>query len=184
MQLHLHTMCTNESICDNRGCLQQSWWWTYLHTDPVDCGKNNGYTQLRSCSSTPHQLTMSLQPRSLLFPVHQCIHQGPGRSEQQQQQQQQKRPNNIFTLADGGLVYKTPSDSQEAAKTVTQTTGQCIPVVPRHQISHLSEQGLDIMVTGKSWMGQAEDPILQVCQLKEIKQTKEWEKYPSQFRRL
>ena len=76
----------------------------------MDCGKNNGYTQLRSCSSTPHQLTMSLQPRSLLFPVHQCIHQGPGRSEQQQQQQQQqqiqqqKRPNNIFTLADGGLA--------------------------------------------------------------------------------
>ena len=31
---------------------------------------------------------------------------------------------------------------------------------------------------GKSWMGQAEDSILQVCQLTELKQTKEWERYP------
>ena len=29
---------------------------------------------------------------------------------------------------------------------------------------------------GKSWMGQAEDSILQVCQARELKQTKEWEK--------
>ena len=28
---------------------------------------------------------------------------------------------------------------------------------------------------GKSWMGQAEDSTLQVCQLTELKQTKEWE---------
>ena len=32
---------------------------------------------------------------------------------------------------------------------------------------------------GKSWMGQAEDSILQVCQL-----TKEWERYPNRFRSL
>ena len=32
---------------------------------------------------------------------------------------------------------------------------------------------------GKSWMGQAEDSILQVCQLTELKQTKEWERYPN-----
>ena len=37
---------------------------------------------------------------------------------------------------------------------------------------------------GKSWMGQAEDSILQVCQLTELKQTKEWERYPNQFRHL
>ena len=37
---------------------------------------------------------------------------------------------------------------------------------------------------GKSWMGQAEDSILQLCQLTEVKQTKEWEKYPNRFRRL
>ena len=30
---------------------------------------------------------------------------------------------------------------------------------------------------GKSWMSQAEDSILQVCQPTELKQTKEWEKY-------
>ena len=33
-------------------------------------------------------------------------------------------------------------------------------------------------------MGQAEDSILQVCQLTELKQTKEWDKYPNRFRRL
>ena len=37
---------------------------------------------------------------------------------------------------------------------------------------------------GKSWMDQAEDSILQVCQLTELKQTKEWERYPNRFRRL
>ena len=37
---------------------------------------------------------------------------------------------------------------------------------------------------GKSWMGQADDSILQVCQLAEFKQTKEWERYPNRFRRL
>ena len=37
---------------------------------------------------------------------------------------------------------------------------------------------------GKSWMGQAEDSILQVCQLTELRQTKEWERYPNRFRRL
>ena len=31
---------------------------------------------------------------------------------------------------------------------------------------------------GKSWMGQIEDSILQVCQARELKQTKEWERYP------
>ena len=34
---------------------------------------------------------------------------------------------------------------------------------------------------GKSWMCQAEDSILQVCQLTELKQTKEWERYPNRF---
>ena len=33
-------------------------------------------------------------------------------------------------------------------------------------------------------MDQAEDSILQVCQLAELKQTKEWERYPNRFRRL
>ena len=37
---------------------------------------------------------------------------------------------------------------------------------------------------GKSWMGQAEDSILQVCQLTKLKQTKEWERYPNRFRRV
>ena len=36
----------------------------------------------------------------------------------------------------------------------------------------------------KSWAGQAEDSILQVCLLTELKQTKEWERYPNRFRRL
>ena len=31
---------------------------------------------------------------------------------------------------------------------------------------------------GKTWMGQAEDTILQVCQLTELKQTTEWELIP------
>ena len=34
---------------------------------------------------------------------------------------------------------------------------------------------------GKSWMGQAEDSILQVCQLTEVKQSKEWKRYPNRF---
>ena len=34
---------------------------------------------------------------------------------------------------------------------------------------------------GKSWMGQAEDSILQVCQLTELLQTKEWERYLNRF---
>ena len=37
---------------------------------------------------------------------------------------------------------------------------------------------------GKSWMGQAEDSILQECQLTELKQTKEWERYPNRFRSI
>ena len=37
---------------------------------------------------------------------------------------------------------------------------------------------------GKSWMGQAENSIVKVCQLTELKQTKEWERYPNRFRRL
>ena len=37
---------------------------------------------------------------------------------------------------------------------------------------------------GKSWMGQAGDSTLQVCQMPELKQTKEWERYPNRFRRL
>ena len=35
---------------------------------------------------------------------------------------------------------------------------------------------------GKSWMGQAEDSILHIWQLTELKQTKEWERYPNRFR--
>ena len=34
---------------------------------------------------------------------------------------------------------------------------------------------------GQSWMGQAEESILLVCQLTEVKQNKEWEKYPNRF---
>ena len=39
-----------------------------------------------------------------------------------------------------------------------------------------------ILGRGKSWMGQAEDSIPQICQLTELKQTKE--RYPNRFRRL
>ena len=35
---------------------------------------------------------------------------------------------------------------------------------------------------GKSWMGQAEDSVLQVCQLTELQQTKERERYLNRFR--
>ena len=37
---------------------------------------------------------------------------------------------------------------------------------------------------GKSWLGQAEGSIRQVCQLREFKQTKEWERYPNRFQHL
>ena len=33
-------------------------------------------------------------------------------------------------------------------------------------------------------MGQAEDDTASICQLTELKQTKEWERYPNRFRRL
>ena len=36
----------------------------------------------------------------------------------------------------------------------------------------------------KSWVGQAEDSILQVCQLTEPKKTKDWERYRNRFRLL
>ena len=36
----------------------------------------------------------------------------------------------------------------------------------------------------KTQMGQAEDSILQACQLTELKQTMKWERYPNQFRNL
>ena len=36
----------------------------------------------------------------------------------------------------------------------------------------------------KSWMGQADDSIMPACQLTELKQAKEWERYPDRFRRL
>ena len=32
---------------------------------------------------------------------------------------------------------------------------------------------------GKSWMGQAEDSVPQICQMIELKQTKKWERYPN-----
>ena len=35
---------------------------------------------------------------------------------------------------------------------------------------------------GKSWKGQAEKSTLQVCQLTELTQNKEWEHYPNRFR--
>ena len=37
---------------------------------------------------------------------------------------------------------------------------------------------------GKSWMDQVEESILQVYQLTELKQNKEWEKYPNPFQHL
>ena len=40
------------------------------------------------------------------------------------------------------------------------------------------------MGRGKSWMVQAEDSTLQVCQLTEFRQTKDWERYLNRFRRL
>ena len=36
----------------------------------------------------------------------------------------------------------------------------------------------------ESWVGQAEESILQVCKLTELKQTKEWERYQTRFRYL
>ena len=40
------------------------------------------------------------------------------------------------------------------------------------------------LARGKSWMGETEDSILQLCQMTELKQTKEWKRYPNRFRRL
>ena len=37
---------------------------------------------------------------------------------------------------------------------------------------------------GKSWIGQAKESILQVCQMTELEQNKEWEKYPDRFQHL
>ena len=37
---------------------------------------------------------------------------------------------------------------------------------------------------GKSWTGQAEKSLLQECQLTELKQNKEWGKYPTRLRHL
>ena len=39
----------------------------------------------------------------------------------------------------------------------------------------------DRLKRGKSWMGQAEDTISQVCQLSELRDTKEWENQPRQL---
>ena len=40
------------------------------------------------------------------------------------------------------------------------------------------------LARGKSWMGEAEDSMVQVRQLAEFKETKEWERYPNRFRSL
>ena len=40
------------------------------------------------------------------------------------------------------------------------------------------------LARGKSWMGETEDSIVQVCQLTEFKETKEWERYLNRFRSL
>ena len=42
----------------------------------------------------------------------------------------------------------------------------------------------DRLKRGKSWMGQAEDTISQVCQLSDLRDTKEWENQPRQLRRF
>ena len=38
------------------------------------------------------------------------------------------------------------------------------------------------MGRGKSWVGQAQDSVLQALQLTELKQTKEWDRYPKKPR--
>ena len=40
------------------------------------------------------------------------------------------------------------------------------------------------LARGKSWMGEAEESIAHVCPLSELKQTKEWEQYPSSLDHL
>ena len=57
-------------------------------------------------------------------------------------------------------------------------------LTPRSRERHNGMQMGCRLGRGKSWMGQAEDSILQVWQLTELKQTTEWERYPNRFRRL
>ena len=56
------------------------------------------------------------------------------------------------------------------------------PQIPLHEA--IKESRGSRLARGKSWMGQAEDTIQLVCQLKELKQTKEWEKRPNHFKHL
>ena len=67
-----------------------------------------------------------------------------------------------------------------------QSILQCRPKSP--QPTPRSRERHRGMQTGtgpiKSWMGQAEDSVLQLCQLTELKQTKEWDRYSNRFQRL
>ena len=53
---------------------------------------------------------------------------------------------------------------------------------PHHQA--VKDTKSSRLIRGNSWIGQAEQSILTVCELQELKLTKEWEKYPNRFRHL
>ena len=53
---------------------------------------------------------------------------------------------------------------------------------PHHQA--VKDTKSSRLIRGNSWIGEAEESILTVCQLQELKLTKEWEKYPKRFRHL
>ena len=75
---------------------------------------------------------------------------------------------------------KRSQTESEAGQSILQCRRKSLELTPRSRERHkVMRTG-----TGKSWMGQTEDSILQVCQLTELKQTMELERYSNLFWRL
>ena len=92
-----------------------------------------------------------------------------------------------------GTTRDTPTDSMRLDLPPMQTTSKVEQVKAYfsavenpHSPSHNAVKDTQGCRLGrnKTWTGQAEDSLLQACQLTDLKQTKEWEKYPNRFRRL
>ena len=76
---------------------------------------------------------------------------------------------------------RPPTNANQTESGACQSILQCRRKSP--QPTSWSREGCRLG-GGKSWMGQAEDSILHVCQLTELKQADVWDRYLNRFRRL
>ena len=85
-----------------------------------------------------------------------------------------------------GTTKDTPIETMQTRQKVKQVKAYFSVVENPHNPLHEAVEDTKgcRLARGKSWRGQTEDSILQVCQLSELKQTKEQERDPNRFRRL